>query len=97
MPKQAIDLHKSQKGLPLETKNTQNRENRRLGLIESLHMQHCSLWGCIRPLAPTLAVFDFQNYQDGLNDPPPKKYITCTMMMSGETFYGRHTAQHQLK
>ena len=30
------------KGLPLETKNTQNHENRRLGLIESLHMQHCS-------------------------------------------------------
>ena len=38
--------------LPLETKNTQNLENRRLGLIESLHMQHCSLRGCIRPLAP---------------------------------------------
>ena len=28
--------NKSQKGLPLETKNTQNHENRRLGLIESL-------------------------------------------------------------
>ena len=28
------------KGLPLETKNTQNHENRRLGSIESLHMQH---------------------------------------------------------
>ena len=26
----------------METKNTQNHENRRLGLIESLHMQHCS-------------------------------------------------------
>ena len=31
--------NKSQKGLPLETKNTQNHENRRLGLIESLHTQ----------------------------------------------------------
>ena len=33
--------NKSQKGLPLETKNTQNHENRRVCLIESLHMQHC--------------------------------------------------------
>ena len=44
--------NKSKKGLPLETKNAQNRENRRLGLIESRHMQHCSLRGCIRPLEP---------------------------------------------
>ena len=29
---------KVKKKLPLETKNTQNHENRRLGLIESLHM-----------------------------------------------------------
>ena len=40
-----VELNKSQKGLPLETKNTQNHENRRLGLIESLHMQHYSLRG----------------------------------------------------
>ena len=33
------ELNKSKKGLPLETKNTQNHENRRLGLNESLHMQ----------------------------------------------------------
>ena len=33
-----IEEDKSQKRLPLETKNTQNHENRRLGLIESLHM-----------------------------------------------------------
>ena len=33
-------VHKSQKGLPLETKNTKNHENQSLGLIESLHMQH---------------------------------------------------------
>ena len=44
-----VEKNKSQKGLPLETKNTQNHENRRLGLIESLHMQHCSMRGCIRP------------------------------------------------
>ena len=37
--------NKSQKGLPLETKNTQNHENRRLGLTESIYMQHCSLRG----------------------------------------------------
>ena len=43
-----VEKNKSQKGLPLETKNTQYHENRRLGLIESLHMQHCSLLGCIR-------------------------------------------------
>ena len=31
-----------------------NHENRRLGFIESLHMQHCSLRGCIRtPPAPS--------------------------------------------
>ena len=44
-------FNKTQKVLPLETKNTQNHENRRLGLTESLHMQHYSLRGCIRPLA----------------------------------------------
>ena len=44
------DCNKSKKGLPLETKNTQNHENRKLGLTESLHMQHCSLPGCKRPL-----------------------------------------------
>ena len=37
-----VEYNNSQKGLPLETKNTQNHENHRLGLIESLHMQHCS-------------------------------------------------------
>ena len=42
------EANKGKKGLPLETKNTQNHENWRLGLIESLHMQHCSLRGCIR-------------------------------------------------
>ena len=67
------DLNKSQKGLPLETKNTQNHENRRPGLIESSHMQHCSLRGCIRPRAPALLVFDFQNSQDGLNEPKGNK------------------------
>ena len=35
-------------------------------------MQHCSLQG--RPLEPAWAVFDFQNSQDGLNDPKGKKY-----------------------
>ena len=40
---------KVKKGLSLETKNTQNYENRRLGLIESLQMQHCGLRGCISP------------------------------------------------
>ena len=44
--------NKSKKGLSSETKHTQNHENRRLGLIESLHMQHCSLRGCIRPPLP---------------------------------------------
>ena len=38
-------FNKSQNGLPLETKNTQNHENRRLGLTESLHSQHWSLRG----------------------------------------------------
>ena len=52
---------------------TQNHETRRFGLIESLHMQHCSLRGCIRPLALAYAVFDFQNKQDGLNDSKENK------------------------
>ena len=46
-----LKLNKRQKGLHLETKNTENHENRRLGLIESLHLQHCSLRGCILPLS----------------------------------------------
>ena len=48
---EAFIVHKSKKGLPLETENTLNHENRRLGLTESLHMQHCNMLGCIRPLA----------------------------------------------
>ena len=39
----------SQNGMPFETNNTRDHEIQRLGLIESLHMQHCSLRGCIRP------------------------------------------------
>ena len=52
-------VNKSLKGLPLETKNTRNHENRRLGLIESLHMQHCSLRGCIRPPSAGLSGIRF--------------------------------------
>ena len=44
--------NKSKNVLPLETKNTQNHENRRLGLIESFNMQHCNLRGYIRPSPP---------------------------------------------
>ena len=52
-----------------------NHENWRLGLTESLHMKHCSLRSCIRtPLPPAYAVFDFQNSQNGLNDPKEIKY-----------------------
>ena len=46
---------KKKKRLPSETKNRQKHENRRPAVIESLHMQHCSLRGCIRrphPLPP---------------------------------------------
>ena len=46
------NTNKSKKGLPVETKNTEKHENRRLDLIEFLHMQRCSLRGCKRPLAP---------------------------------------------
>ena len=48
----ASGRNKNKKGLPVETKNTQNHENRGLVLIVSLHMQHCSLRGCIRTLLP---------------------------------------------
>ena len=37
-------------------------------IITSLHMQQCILWDCIRPLAPSKAVFDFQSNQRSLND-----------------------------
>ena len=53
------EKHKSKKELPLETKKTQNHENRRLCLIECLHINHCSLQGSIRLLAPAEAIFDF--------------------------------------
>ena len=36
--------NKSQKGLPLETKNTQNHENQRLGLIR--HVNNPDMLGC---------------------------------------------------
>ena len=62
------------KGLPLEKKNTQNHENRRLGLIESLHMQHCSLRGCIRPLAPLKRYSNFRITTMGSMTPKEIKY-----------------------
>ena len=65
--------YKSKKRLPLETKNTQSHENRRLGLIESLHMQHCSLRDCIRPPSASLSGVRFQNNQNGPNDPKRNK------------------------
>ena len=37
--------------MPLETKNTQKNENW-TRFIKSLHMQQCSLRGCIRPTQP---------------------------------------------
>ena len=33
-------------------KNIQKHKNRKLGLTEALHMQHCSLQGCKRSLPP---------------------------------------------
>ena len=41
--------NKNQKGLPLETKNSQNHKNRRLCLIAFCHMQHYSLRGYKSP------------------------------------------------
>ena len=39
--------NESQKGMPLETKNTKNYENWKLGFFEPLHMQHCK---CIKSI-----------------------------------------------
>ena len=61
-----LEENKSQKGQPLETEDTQNHENRGLRLIESLHMQHCSLRGCIRPLVPAKAVINFKTSIKGM-------------------------------
>ena len=44
----------------METKNTQSHENRRLSLIESLHMQHYCLRGCIRP--PSAGLTGIRNH-----------------------------------
>ena len=73
-------------------------------------MQHCSLRGCIHPLVPAYAVFDFQDNQDELNVPKGNKNNlhyddvresflrpTCAMMYLDTFFYGRHTAQNQLQ
>ena len=61
-PEFQSDFNKSQNGLPWKQR-TQNHEYRRLGLSESLYIQYCSFRGCIRPIAPAEAVFDFQNNQ----------------------------------
>ena len=66
--------------LPLDTKNTQNNKNLRLGFIKSL---------CMQPLAPAYVVFDFQSDQNGLNDPKGNKNIIYTVMKYSETFYSQ--------
>ena len=43
-------------------------ENRRLGFIKSLHIQQCCLQSCIRLLASTQVVFDFQSNLNGKNN-----------------------------
>ena len=70
-PAKDISSNKSQKGLPLETKNTQNHENWRLGLI-------CNTVVCICPRPLSTGLSDFQKKkkkkkQDGLNDPKENK------------------------
>ena len=58
-------IYKSQKGLLLETKNTQNHENLRLGLIESIRIQHCRLRGCIAcdtSNSPDICLHQISNY-----------------------------------
>ena len=42
--------------------------------------------GCIRPLAPAYAVFDFKSNQNRLIDLKGNKKIICTMVKYGETF-----------
>ena len=71
----------------METKNIPNNENRGLGFIKSLYMQ---------PLAPASAEFDFQNNKNELNAPKGNNII-CTIIMNGEIYYGRETAQNQLE
>ena len=88
---------KVKKDCLLKQKHTENHENRRLVLTESLYKQHSSLRGCICPLAPLKWYSIFKITRMG-SMIPKEKNITCTMMMCGETFFGRrHTAQHQLQ
>ena len=51
-----------------------------------------------RPIAPASAELYSQTDSEWLQWPKrTSKYIICTMMMYGETFYGCHTVQHQLQ
>ena len=74
-------VKESEKGLPLGIKKAQNHENRRLGLIESLHMQHGSLRSCRRPIAPAKAVFDFKIARIGSMIQKEIKYNLHYIMM----------------
>ena len=70
------------KRLPLAAKSTQKKENRILGFIKSLHIQHRSLRGCIRP--------------HPLTPPHPRPSSTGSSYSNftkyREKFYGRHRA-----
>ena len=69
---QLLQSKKSQKGLTLETKNTQKL--RKSEIWWSLFICNTVLCAAVyAPLAPAKAEFDFQNNQDALNDPKGNK------------------------
>ena len=82
---------------PLEATNTSKKQNSRLGFIESVHVSNVMVQHNPRPLAPVSAELYFQTdfllFQNESIDLKRPENI----MMYGETFYGHHTAQHQLQ
>ena len=65
-------------------------------LIKALHIEQCSLRGCISPPPPPRPPppppkrqLEFQSNQNGSNDTKGNENIICTILKYGEMFYGR--------
>ena len=89
------ELNKSKKILPLETMNTQNHENLILGLIESLHKQHCSLRGCICAGFTLLDEF-FSEFSEHCSFSKVSTYLIFQSLLSLTDFYAPKGASEPL-
>ena len=70
--------------LPLETKNIQKEENRRLRFIKSRHMQQCNFARLQMSLRKRYSIFEVSRI--GSLIPKRNKNIICTKVKFGETF-----------